>query len=223
MSAGEPDLPASQCQQTQSAAAPPRLSGALAFYALGIPCGLALFLLAFPAGLLASIGILFYRGLAVLVIVTVVHALLLLLALRWLKRNRAMAGTGAMHVAPVVAVAAALNLAFFVLVPVNLDRAISVFLLSWMERQAGAAVARPELERAFHDTYIEGYRAIDRRIAEQLASGNIVASPEGFRLTGRGEAFVGFARAVGAIFGVDPRFLYPPPEAGRARAEPPPG
>lgn len=215
---------ASQREKLQRAGFARALSGTLGFYLLGILCGLALFLLAFPAGVLSSIGILFYRGLAVLVLVTVVHAVLLVLVLRWWRSRRGSAATGGLHAAPVVAVAAALNLAFFVLVPVNLDRAISVFLLSWMERQAGAAVARPELERAFHDTYIEGYRAIDRRIAEQLASGNIVATPEGFRLTGRGEAFVGFARAVGAIFGVDPRFLYPPPDAGRARAEPaPPG
>ena len=48
---------------------------------------------------------------------------------------------------------------------------------------------------------------MDGRVAEQLASGNIEQTPEGFRLTERGLAFVTSARAVGAIFSVDQRFL----------------
>jgi len=58
---------------------------------------------------------------------------------------------------------------------------------------------------------------MDRRVAEQLASGNIEKTPEGFRLTEWGLAFVTFARAVDAIFSVDQRFLYPPREITSAR------
>jgi hypothetical protein len=195
---------------------------AVLFHALGVLLGVAMFVAAFPAGVLGSIGILFYRGLAVLLLVTAAHAVLMALLLRALRRGRRRrrVAPGPGHLVPVVVLAAALNLAFFVLVPVNLDRAISVFLLAWMDRHGAAAtVPRPALEEAFAQIYIERYAAIDRRIAEQLASGNIVATPEGYRLTARGRAFVAFARFVGAIFSVDTRFLYPPADEA---ADPPP-
>ena len=89
-----------------------------------------------------------------------------------------------------------------------------------MNERGEMPAAEGDLERAFERIYIERYRAIDRRIAEQLASGNIVATPEGFRLTERGQAFVALARFVGGIFSVDMRFLYPPREVAETPAGP---
>lgn len=206
-----------ESRERQAVTGPARILATAGFYAVGVLAGIVMFLAAFPAGVLSSIEILFYRGLAVLVVITIAHAAVILLALRWLRRSGGGFALRRGHVVPVVTVAAAINLAFFVLVPVNLDRAISVFLLSWMEQQGGAAVTQPELEQAFQETYVARYRAMDRRVSEQIASGNIEATPEGFRLTERGLAFVTFARAVGAIFSVDQRFLYPPREITKAR------
>ena len=61
--------------------------------------------------------------------------------------------------------------------------------------------------------YVDKYGAVDRRINEQLASGDIVATPEGYVLTPRGRGIVGLFKIVADIFETDPRFLAEPAPA----------
>jgi hypothetical protein len=117
-------------------------------------------------------------------------------------------GLSRANLVSVVAVSAMLNLTFFTLVPVNLDRSISVFLLAWMGHNK-TAMTRADIENVFQQVYVKRYGAIDRRISEQLSTGNIKRTPAGFVLTQRGRIFNIFAKIVGSIFSVDPRFLNP--------------
>jgi hypothetical protein len=116
---------------------------------------------------------------------------------------------GVGYVLPMALSSLALNLTFFVLIPVNLDRSISVFLLAWMEDHRGAPQTKADLRQAFQQIYVEADGAIDRRIVEQLVSGNIAPSGGGYALTERGSRFVAVAREIGLLFSTDQRFLHP--------------
>lgn len=167
-----------------------------AFAALGF----AIYLLLFWAGVGSSITILFYRGVAL----GLVAALVTGLAAAWLAGRN---GDTSLPVAA-AAVSLSLNICFLVLLPVTVDRSVTVYLLSKIEQQNGAGIAPSRLQRAFIDGYVVGMGAIDRRIDEQQRSGNITVGQDGkVHLTEQGERFMKFSRLVARLFGTDPRFV----------------
>lgn len=159
--------------------------------------GFAIYVLLFWAGVASSMTILFYRGVALAVAVAVVTGLIAL----WSARR-----TGDTSL-PLAAAALSLsfNICFLVLLPVTVDRSVSVYLLSTIERRP---MSPAELQRAFIDGYVLKMGAIDRRIDEQRKSGNVAVAPDGkVRLTSQGERFMAFSRLVARLFGTDPRFV----------------
>ena len=174
------------------------------FYLVGSVIGVGIFVLGFISKGFSFIPIFFYRGLVIIAAAAVLHAVIMALVLRRI-------GTGRLspaNLVSVVAMSAMLNLTFFTLVPVNLDRSISVFLLAWMGN-TDAPMTDADLQDVFQTVYVGRYQAIDRRVKEQLASGNIKITSRGFVLTERGRMFDRFAKTVGLVFSVDPRFLDP--------------
>jgi hypothetical protein len=163
--------------------------------------GLVLYLLAFWIGAGASITILFYRGVVLAAAVGLVTGA----AGAWLGgrlRDPSLAIASA-------AVSFSLNVCFLVLLPVTVDRSVSVYLLSTVEQQDG--INPPALEQAFVTGYVRDMHAVDRRIDEQRKSGNITVGRDGkVRLTAQGHRFMAFSRSVATLFGTDPRFVRAP-------------
>jgi hypothetical protein len=183
--------------------------------------GFAIYVLLFWLGVGSSITILFYRG----VVLGLIAALVTGLAAAWVGRR---SDDASLPVAA-AAVSLSLNICFLVLLPVTVDRSVTVYLLSNIERHQETGIAPNDLERAFIDGYVVGMGAIDRRINEQQKSGNIVVGKDGkVRLTNQGERFMKFSRLVARLFGTDPRFVaasadQPPPAPTKAhgRRRPP--
>jgi hypothetical protein len=188
-------------------------------YLTGILTGVAIFWLCFWLGLLSSIHILFYRGLSLIIFATLLHAVTLVFVLWEIHRRGLSSPVGVAYLFPIVLAGAALNLAFFVLVPVNIDRSISVFLLAWMDDHHDMPQTKEDLRRAFERIYVGAYNALDRRIDEQLASGDIVPSGNGYVLTNQGTHFVSVVRGVGHVFATDQRFLHPTVPGGVSQPE----
>jgi hypothetical protein len=163
-------------------------------------CGFAVFVLLFWAGIGASLTILFYRGVALAIAAAVITALVgLWLARRFKDSSLPLAGA---------ALSLSFNLCFLVLLPVTIDRSISVYLLSTIERQQHGGWDPGELEHAFIDGYVVKMGAISRRIDEQRRSGNIRIAPDGrIQLTAQGRAFMRLSRVVARLFDTDPRFV----------------
>lgn len=162
--------------------------------------GFLLFVALFAAGLFGTIPILFYRGIVLAVCAAIATGLLAIVA------TRRTAGTPL--IVPAVALSLSLNLCFLVILPVTVDRSISVYLLSTIERHDRNGIDATHLEAAFLDGYVSGMGAIDRRIAEQSQSGNITVDRTGhIRLTPQGERFMRLSRFVATTFGTDPRFV----------------
>ena len=159
--------------------------------------GFTIYVLLFWAGVGASMTIIFYRGVAL----AVATAILVGLVALWPARRTRDSSL------PIAAAALSLsfNLCFLVLLPVTVDRSVSVYLLSTIEQREMTPAG---LERAFIDGYVVNMGAIDRRIDEQRKSGNVTVAPDGkVRLTPQGERFMAFSRLVARLFGTDPRFV----------------
>ena len=162
--------------------------------------GFGVYLLLFWLGIASSVSILFYRGVALALVASVVTGV----AAAWLSRGREDRSL------PIAAAALSLsfNICFLVLLPVTVDRSVSVYLLSTIEQHQKAGIKPAALQTAFIDGYVVKMGAVDRRIDEQRKSGNIRVSADGkVRLTKQGERFMTFSRLVARMFGTDPRFV----------------
>ena len=162
--------------------------------------GFAIFVGLFLAGIAASVSILFYRGVALALVAAIAAGIIAL----WPARRTSDSSL------PVAAAALSLsfNLCFLVLLPVTVDRSISVYLLSTIEQRQESGITSAQLERSFVDDYVVRMGAIDRRIDEQRRSGNVTVDGGGkVHLTLQGERFMSFSRVIARLFGTDPRFV----------------
>jgi hypothetical protein len=157
----------------------------------------------FWIGVLPGISILFYRGLVFIAIGEALCFVILLLACRkwpgWKVRDAVSA----------CAFAAGIALCLLIVLPVTIDRSISVFMLTQMAAQPDRAFTSADMRTIFVDVYVERYRQIERRLEEQEISGNVASTAAGFRITPQGLAFVRFAAVLSKIFATDRRFVTP--------------
>ncbi|MBM0207205.1 hypothetical protein JNW90_32605 [Micromonospora sp. STR1s_5] len=175
-------------------------------FGCGTVLGFALLVLLFKLGLFAGTAILFYRGLILAVIAAVLTGAILATAAR---------AIGSWDVRPRDAVAAALvslslNVAFLVVIPVTIDRSISVFILGQMASAENAPQSADEIRRTFVDGYVVEHHQIERRLDEQVLSGNLERTGAGYRLSPQGLSFVRLAKTVAWLFDADSRFVSPP-------------
>lgn len=91
---------------------------------------------------------------------------------------------------------------------VSLDRSLSVFILSYMAKEE-RNYSEKEIEEVFQKIFVDKYGMLDRRFWEQIESGNIESSENGYKLTERGKWFSDVFKAVGKIYNVDDRFINP--------------
>ena len=161
--------------------------------------GFGIYVFLFWVGLAASISILFYRGVAL----ALGAALIVGLVGSWGRR----ADDASLPIAS-AALSFSFNICFLVLLPVTVDRSVSVYLLSTIEQQQNSGIDADQLQRAFIEGYVVKMGAIDRRIDEQRKSGNITVAAGGqVHLTQRGRRFMALSRLVAQLFGTDPRFV----------------
>lgn len=139
--------------------------------------------------------ILFYRG-----IVLIGISALLTGGIFWTWHLRTGRGRLESLVAATI-ISASLQLAFFVTIPVTLDRSVSVFLLSQINSHAGG-VTKEDLTNEFISKYVYENDAIGRRIYEQSASRNIEVLNGKISLSRRGHHFLRVARVVRFLYGI---------------------
>jgi hypothetical protein len=103
-----------------------------------------------------------------------------------------------------------ISVVFLVVLPVTVDRSVSVFLLSYLSDLPESRADEKTLTAALHEVYIDEYEAAHRRMKEQIEVGNIRELENGrFELTSRGEKFVALSRAISDFFALDPRYVRP--------------
>ena len=148
----------------------------------------------FWIGFLQQISILFYRGLVLIAIgAGFCFVVLLLLCRKWPSWKARDAVSASVF-------AAGIAVCLLIVLPVTIDRSISVFMLTEMAAQPGRGFTPSDMRTLFVDVYVERYRQIERRLQEQEISGNVTPTATGFRITPQGLAFVQFARLLQKSF-----------------------
>lgn len=96
-----------------------------------------------------------------------------------------------------------LSLAFFVLVPVTIERSVSVFLLQSMGNTPGHSFSKPELEAIFTTHYTCGRNAISKRMDEGHFFGTIQFEPDDhYALSPAGQGMADVLQPVARFFSV---------------------
>jgi hypothetical protein len=90
---------------------------------------------------------------------------------------------------------------------VTIDRSLSVFIIGYMAAHPGEAFSSKELEAAFQSVYVGDMGQVERRMHEQVVSGNVIAVDGRYKLSSQGEAFLQSARWTAWLFDTDRRLI----------------
>lgn len=169
---------------------------AVLLYLASFIAGTALFVGLFHTGLFRSMDVLFYRGIALLVITcAVMSVFLIVIRISW------------KDIYMIVLTIFAVNMLFFTHVPVTAERSISIFLLGYMNTKN--VVTKEELTNVFLDKYMNSEDNIGKRIHEQEVTGDIVQVQNGYLLTPRGKLLMQFYNVIADIFGINKQLIAP--------------
>lgn len=158
----------------------------------------------FHTPLLAGMNVLMYRGLVFVVLAGLVAAgAMAVIRKFWDKiviRDIIMMFT----------IFCCVTTVFFTLIPVTVERSVSVFTLSYMDENDDRSFSKDEIAEVFTQKYVIDYGAFDKRFDEQLATGTVKENADGtFEITPKGKKIVKMFRLMSAMFDTDERLVYP--------------
>ena len=164
----------------------------------------ALFIGLFHTGILKNMEVLMYRGVAFILITGVISAVIMGIARKlW----------GFITVRDIIlmfCIFCCVNMVFLTLVPVTVERSVSVFMLSYMDENEDQTFTEESVGEVFTSKYVEDYGAFEKRFDEQVVTGTIEKNPDGtYSITGRGKFVVKMFRMIAEWFDTDRRLVYP--------------
>ena len=181
-------------------------------FAVTVLAGTALFFALMHFRVFGGITVLMYRGIAVMLLVCALMTAVLIVLKKAAKWK-----LDAKDIFIFVFAFLCANMVFFTLVPVTVERSVSVFMLSYMdsrEQEAAddssktAVCTKSEIEDVFWSKYVQEFGAFEKRFDEQIVTGSIEESGDGYILTERGHFFVDVFRLLGEVFDTDRRLLF---------------
>ena len=170
-------------------------------YIFGILFGLINFVFFFQLNI--PIDILFYKGMfiALLTIVIQFFTISYLIKIKKYIINK-------LHVLIICLSTFLIIFVLHVVVLTAVDRAISVFFLGHMSNSV-KALSKDEIENFFVKKYVIEYGAIERRIEEQIKSGNLEEKNNKYSLTERGIFTHRILLNLSKLFNIDAKFIDP--------------
>ena len=164
----------------------------------------ALFIGLFHTGILKNMEVLMYRGVAFILITGVISAVIMAVVRKlW----------GFVTVRDVILmffIFCCVNMVFLTIVPVTVERSVSVFMLSYMDENSGQTFTEESVSEVFTKKYVEDYGAFEKRFDEQVVTGTIEQNPDGtYSITDRGRFVVRAFRTIAEWFDTDRRLVYP--------------
>ncbi len=164
----------------------------------------ALFIALFHTGFLASMDVLMYRGAAFIIITGIVSAVIMgIIRKFW----------GFVTIRDIImmfVIFCCVNMVFLTLIPVTVERSVSVFMLSYMDENSDQTFTEESVGEVFTTKYVEDYGAFEKRFHEQVETGTIVENPDGtYSITDSGRFVVKMFRTIAEWFGTDQRLVYP--------------
>lgn len=169
-------------------------------------CATIIFIGLFHTELLNGIDVLMYRGVVFIILSSGMAAVLMgICRYVWHRNHIAWKDVILLFVG-----CCCVNMVFFTLVPVTVERSVSVFMLSYMEENAEKSYTKEDVEEIFVQKYINDYGAFDKRFHEQIVTGTIEEKSDGtYGITKQGKQIVGLFRIIAEWFDTDRRLVYP--------------
>ena len=148
----------------------------------------------------------FYNGCLYLFLSSVLCAIMMLIAKR-LKPEL----VGISDIVCAFFMFSSITLGWFILIPVTVDRSVTVYTLSYMDGIYPKSVTTGEMEKVFYRQYIVDFAAFDKRFKEQLDTGSVEYVPEdnSYRLTEKGRKLVSQFRFFADLFGTQKKLVFP--------------
>jgi hypothetical protein len=180
-----------------------QLGAVVAVYGATLAAATVLWVVLFHTPLLAG-SVFFYRGLLLLALT----AALVVAVLGWLARTRLQGLIGVRDILLILTLLVSANVLFFTHVPVTADRSISVFMLAYMDRADGPLTSG-EISDTIVNEYVLRRAAVEKRLDEQLVTGTLVRTGDGYELSDKGRWLVDFYQVIARLFNIDPANLSP--------------
>ena len=176
----------------------------IGIYALIYVVCTALFIGLFHTDILKNMEVLMYRGVAFIVMTGVIAAVVMgIIRKFW----------GFVTVRDIImmfVIFCCVNMVFLTLVPVTVERSVSVFMLSYMDGNSDQTFTQESVGEVFTSKYVEDYGAFEKRFDEQVVTGTIEQNPDGsYSITERGRFIVKMFRIIAEWFDTDRRLVYP--------------
>ncbi len=156
--------------------------------------------------ILKGMHVLMYRGIVMIILAGILASVLLVVFKKWRKIE----WLSAKDVVLVFILTCSINMVFFTLIPVTVERSVSVFMLSYMDTYSDRTYTEDQVAEIFVDKYVNEYGAFEKRFDEQLTTGTIVQNADGtYSITDKGRFIVKMFRAISDVFETDKRLVEP--------------
>lgn len=164
----------------------------------------AMFVGLFHTGLLKNMNVLMYRGLVFIVLTGIIAAIVMGVIRKFWKF------VIVRDIIMMFVIFCCVNTVFFLLVPVTVERSVSVFMLSYMDENPDKTFTRDSVGEIFTSKYVNEYGAFEKRFNEQVVTGTIRQNADGtYSITDRGRFVVKGFRLIAEWFDTDRRLVSP--------------
>jgi hypothetical protein len=167
--------------------------------------GTVFFILSFWINIFSSFDVLFFRSLILLIIVCLIIAFLLLFAKK--KINILKDIITYRDILLICTLLFSFNDFLYGAIPFNVSRSNSVILVSYLYENKGSPKTEEEITRFIINKYFYDYKAVSKRLQEQITSGNIQKIDNRYILTKRGEIIVETFGFITDLYNVKDNFI----------------
>ena len=175
----------------------------LIYAVIYVVCSL-MFVALFHTGLLKGMNVLMYRGIAFIVLTGIVSAIVMGIIRKFWKF------VTIRDIIMMFVIFCCVNTVIFTLVPVTVERSVSVFMLSYMDENSDKTFTQESVGEIFTTKYVNDYGAFEKRFNEQVVTGTIEKNADGtYSITERGRFIVKIFRTLAEWFDTDRRLVYP--------------
>ena len=163
-----------------------------------------IFVSLFHTTLFSNVKVLMYRGLIFLLLVAIINLSLGNILKKFFFKN-----LNGFDIFSIMVMVCSIMMVFFVLVPVTVERSVSVYMLSEMD-ESGTSFSKEDIEEKFIDTYVKKFGAFDKRFDEQIVTGTINKVDDNkYIINNKGKFIVKMFRFISKIFNTDKKLVYP--------------
>ena len=164
----------------------------------------ALFVLLFHTGILKGMEVLMYRGIVFIIITGLLSAVTMAVIRKFWKF------ISIRDIIMMFVIFCCVNMVIFTLIPVTVERSVSVFMLSYMDENSDKSFTKEDVEEIFTEKYVRDFGAFEKRFEEQIATGTLKDNGDGtYSITDSGRKIVGMFWMVADWFNTDKRLVYP--------------